>query len=79
MTDKLKIEKNIPMPPQRHKHNTLVDLLKKMDVGDSIKADFKTMNSLRVRAREIGVKCTTRKLFDKANMYRIWRIKWQIT
>ena len=75
MTDKLKIEKNIPMPPQRHKHNTLVDLLKKMDVGDSIKADFKTMNSLRVRAREIGVKCTTRKLFDKDNMYRIWRIK----
>lgn len=75
MTDKLKIEKNIPMPPQRHKHNTLVDLLKKMDVGDSIKADFKTMNSLRVIARKIGVKCTTRKLFDKDNMYRIWRIK----
>ena len=75
MTDKLKIEKNIPITPQRHKHNTLVDLLKKMDVGDSIKADFKTMNSLRVRAREIGVKCTTRKLFDKDNMYRIWRIK----
>jgi hypothetical protein len=24
------------------------------------------------------VKCTTRKLFDKDNMYRIWRIKWQI-
>ena len=73
MTDKLKIEKNIPMPPQRQKYNTLVNLLKKMDVGDSIKADFKTMNSLRVRARDIGVKCTTRKLFDKDNMYRIWR------
>ena len=73
MTDKLKIEKNIPMPPQRHKHNTLVNLLKKMDVGDSIKADFKTMNSLRVIARKIGVKCTTKKLFDKDNMYRIWR------
>ena len=73
MTDKLKIEKNIPMPPQRQKYNTLVNLLKKMDVGDSIKADFKTMNSLRVIARKIGVKCTTRKLFDKDNMYRIWR------
>ena len=73
MTDKLKIEKNIPKPPERHKHNTLVDLLKKMDVGDSIKADFKTMNSLRVIARKIGVKCTTRKLLDKDNMYRIWR------
>ena len=73
MTDELKIEKNIPMPPQRNKHNTLIDLLNKMDVGDSIKADFKTTNSLRVIARKIGVKCTTRKLSDKDNMYRIWR------
>ena len=40
---------------------------------NSIKADSKTINSLRVRARKIGVKCTTRKLFDKDNMYRIWR------
>jgi hypothetical protein len=27
MTDKFKIEKNIPITPQRHKQNTLADLL----------------------------------------------------
>jgi hypothetical protein len=75
MTDKLKIEKNIPVTPQRHKQNTLADLLKKMDVGDSIKGDFKTIESLRAVARKIGIKCTTRKLFDKDNMHRIWRTK----
>jgi|TARA_A100001015_G_scaffold294274_1_gene371856 hypothetical protein len=75
MTDKFKIEKNIPITPQRHKQNTLADLLNKMDVGDSIKADFKTIESLRTLSSKIGVKCTTRKLFDKDNMYRIWRIK----
>jgi hypothetical protein len=75
MTDKFKIEKNIPITPQRHKQNTLADLLNKMDVGDSIKADFKTIESLRTLSNKIGVKCTTRKLFDKDNMYRIWRIK----
>tara|TARA_A100000171_G_C2135955_1_gene150240 strand:+ start:48 stop:284 length:237 start_codon:yes stop_codon:yes gene_type:complete len=73
--DKLKIEKNIPITSQRHKQNTLADLLNKMDVGDSIKADFKTIESLRTLSSKIGVKCTTRKLFDKDNMYRIWRIK----
>ena len=73
--NKLKIEKNIPITRQRHKHNTLVDLLNKMDVGDSIKADFKTIESLRTTSRKIGMKCITRKLFDKDNMYRIWRIK----
>ena len=77
MTDKLKIEKNIPITPQRHKQNTLANLLNKMDVGDSIKADFKTIESLRAVARKIGIKCTTRKLFDKDNMHRIWRTKWQ--
>ena len=75
MTDKFKIEKNIPITPQRHKHNTYADFLNKMDVGDSIKADFKTIESLRTLSSKIGVKCTTRKLFDKDNMYRIWRIK----
>jgi hypothetical protein len=25
------------------------------------------------------MKYTTRKLFDKDNMHRIWRIEWQIT
>jgi len=75
MTDKLKIEKNIPVTPERKKHKTLADILNKMDVGDSIKADFKTIESLRVLSRKIGMKCTTRKLFDKDNMYRIWRIK----
>jgi hypothetical protein len=75
MTDKFKIEKNIPITPQRHKQNTLADILNKMDVGDSIKADFKTIESLRTLSNKIGVKCTTRKLFDKDNMYRIWRIK----
>ncbi len=75
MIDEIKIEKNIPITPQRHKQNTLANLLNKMDVGDSIKADFKTIESLRAVARKIGVKCTTRKLFDKDNMYRIWRIK----
>jgi hypothetical protein len=25
------------------------------------------------------VKCTTRRLFDEDNMYRIWRTEWQIT
>jgi hypothetical protein len=73
MTDKLKIEKNIPIKPIRHKHNTLVDILNKMDVGDSIKADFKTIESLRTTSSKIGVKCTTRRLFDEDNMYRIWR------
>ena len=75
MIDEIKIEKNIPITPQRHKQNTLANLLNKMDVGDSIKADFKTIESLRAVARKIGIKCTTRKLFDKDNMYRIWRIK----
>jgi predicted transcriptional regulator len=73
MTDKLKIEKNIPITRQRHKRNTYADLLNKMEVGDSIKADFITIESLRAVSRKIGVKCTTRKLFDKDNMHRIWR------
>ena len=44
--DKLKIEKNIPITRQRHKRDTYADLLNKMDVGDSIKADFKTIDQL---------------------------------
>ena len=73
--DKLKIEKNIPITRQRHKRDTYADLLNKMDVGDSIKADFNTIESLRTLSNKIGVKCTTRKLFDKDNMFRIWRIE----
>jgi len=72
--DNLKIEKNIPIISKR-KRGDYYDVLCQMNVGDSIKVNFKTKEALRAAAKRIGIKCTVRKLFDKDDMYRIWRIE----
>ena len=74
MTDKLKIEKNIPLPQYNGKH---VDLIQKMEVGDSVLCeDLRTAKSLYQVMKRKGWKSSLRKVCDQEyGLYRVWRTK----
>ena len=63
----LKIEKDVPIP------QTVISLLKSMEVGDSVVCNLNKCNRLRARASQTEIKVLTRKLEN--NLYRVWRIK----
>lgn len=69
----MKIEKNIPIPEPRIKHEASKDLMRKANIGDSIFLEnVKHKNSLTQLFKKAGISITTRK---EGKGYRIWKIK----
>lgn len=76
MTDTIKIEKNIPLPPRRKNEvNEIREALSFMCVGDSfeIKMVGNDAAYIRATAKRIGIKTESRK--TKGECYRIWRVE----
>lgn len=70
--DKLRIEKNIPIPTKK---NTLTAFVDKMAVGDSVLIEkFVHARTLRTSIREAGYRCTCLwEKTDNAEGYRVWK------
>ena len=68
----LKIEKNIPIPKTTCNSKTS-EMLKQMEIGDSITCNKKRLNSIKSSAYYHGILFVTRKIKD--NLYRFWKIK----
>lgn len=70
----LKIEKGIPMPDKRHyRKNPIMDAIKKMEIGDSVLMERKSVNGMGYRAVKLGYQFSTRKEGEGA--VRVWRTK----
>ena len=67
-TDKIKIEKGIPIPELG---TGFTAIMKKMEVGDSIIVAGKRPSSIHIVAKNIGIKITIRKA-SKTEL-RVWR------
>ena len=70
--DKLRIEKNIPIPTKKINLKAFVD---KMAVGDSVLIEkFVHVRSLKTSIREAGYRCTCLwEKTDNAEGYRVWK------
>jgi len=73
------VDKNVPIPPAYSGHKSgrkNIELLKKMDVGDSIffpdMTTTQAYNKVFSSAQRLGIKLTSRSVDDGA---RIWRIQ----
>lgn len=69
------IEKGVPIPPPaspgKSDPNSVMGLLRSMEVGDSLLID-KPQKEAPVHSRIVGKKFTTRKVSE--NQTRIWRV-----
>lgn len=65
----IEIEHDIPIPTTRN--GGLVDTLRSMDIGDSIKVPLTRRHSIANGANSAGIKITTRKEDDHV---RVWRV-----
>ena len=73
----MKIEKNIPMPEKRSSSGKYKDVLRQMEIGDSVSASFNEQAGLRQAAKVLGFRIAARKE-NKGKFpskFRIWRIK----
>ena len=68
----MKIEKNIPIPPIQHSRRKIRDILRDMEVGDSIKIEHGQLPYIHKIMISEGMKCTTRAIDKKSR--RVWRI-----
>ena len=73
MNDELKIEKNIPVPMGYQKTSKRIDLLKKLEVGDSVlmseyPSDVRQMYFNP--AKRLGMHITVRKTAEGTRMWR---------
>ena len=65
-----KIEKDIPMPKARR--TGITDLLRSMQVGDSVLVTKKDVRSMLVINKRVEIKIATRKVSETE--MRVWRI-----
>lgn len=77
MNSHLQIEKDVPIPPIRHREGILVDTIRKMAIGDSFvfsgpKA-ISDATSIRHAAKRVGAKMTIRLV--EGETYRAWRVQ----
>lgn len=69
------IEKNIPVP--KHRHGSITDMAKKMEIGDSVLVEDSAVNnrsvveSLRRAIRRFGGKSSYKKVDGGV---RVWRV-----
>ena len=71
---KYKVEKKIPIP-QGREQGAKGDVLKKMNVGDSIKVEsYGIATGFYAAGRLIGLKVTVREI-GSTGKYRVWRAK----
>ena len=77
MTDKIKIEKNIPIPTTFRPSTKYGAIVDKMEVGDSVAVEGATVRScLYAAMKTAGYKAVTRKIKNQGlGVYRIWRIE----
>jgi hypothetical protein len=68
---KPKIEKGIPMPA-RHKLAGITEIMKKMEIGDSIVVHSGARPNMKGYADRLGFKITTQKINEE--QVRVWRI-----
>ena len=65
------IEKNVPLS-ERLQRNTLVDVAKKMEVGDSVfSTDTRLINGIMTALNKSGFKASTR---QEGEGRRVWRV-----
>ena len=69
---KLKIEKNIALPPRRA-GGEVNATARRMEVGDSVKVDKYQVTALCQGIRRHGSQAAMRKIDDKT--WRVWRTK----
>lgn len=68
----IKIEKGIPIPPPiGRKTSGVIDLIRKMKIGESFIWEGMSMSNIYVYARLAGVKIATRSMPDGTR--RVWR------
>lgn len=68
----IKIEKGIPLCVSPTSNSSVMDTLRKMEVGDSFAYHKKSISNIHVYAKMAGVKIATRTMPDKTK--RVWRI-----
>jgi hypothetical protein len=74
---KLKIEKNIPIPPKERKKTalTVTDVLRQMKVGDSIKVPKRLRNQVSALGIYVFGKGSVTVRTLSASHARVWRVK----
>ena len=72
MTNQIKIERGIKLPP-RAKSNGLMAALRRMNNGDSFVTESSLRNNAYCAARLAGIKIAIRALPDNRMKIRVWR------
>lgn len=67
-----KIEKNVTIPPKNRIRNELGAVIQKMECGDSVVIKKGSYGNLWKKAKERGIKITTRTLPN--DLIRFWKI-----
>ena len=76
----MKIDKNIPIPFKKNNQLGKYDILREMEIGDSVAFPdgerYKVHPTLTRIANIFGTKFTTRRIEENGiNVLRVWRIK----
>jgi hypothetical protein len=75
-TNEIKIEKGIPLPPRlvcRQRGGKWVDLLRRMEIGDSIVLTIPEYSSFHINSRRLGWKVRSQKQPDGIHN-RVWLV-----